>query len=622
MKKKTIAALAIVATTLASCINDDIVQDIDNANRTPLELTAGINTRATDATWNRADAIGVFTLATGTNTIAQGVSNFKYTNTADDGAEAIFAPANEENTAYYPINGDKVDVLAYYPYKQLTMDNGQLTIPVSVASQANLPAIDLMTAERVTGKHYDDAAVPLEFVHRLTKLNITLKKANEAAEIDLADARITIGGTPTTAVYNLNTQTFESFGEKADIELAAGGTGIVIPTAAGSGVNFKVEASGKTFTVTLPDNAALGSGEEAYITIKLRTFTEATITATIRPWTGGPTTAVEAVHFTLPNHPQTGAPEVTDFILYKNRGTNTEAFVDYSYNTYTAEWDATPAPFYIEDIKSGDTFTAVHTPQGEDPITGVTDVLQAPEATMVGGIINLEFAHINARLNVNLRKGESVGDIDLTTAQVSLLGYKLTGAGNTIVVNPGSIAAGTIGVKVGDKDFTVTHDAIALAAGTDNTLNITLSSRQDGKTIGGVEATVKAWTVVPAKELTAVNLTTPVDPVTGEPEVTTFTLYKNKGEGEVSVDYTYNTATKEWTANPAPFYVEDITATDKFTAVHTPAAGDAITGVKDVLEAAEVGMDLGTGVISLTFAHVNARLNVNLRKGTGAEAVN
>ena len=618
MKKRTIVALAGIATMLAACTNDDIYQP-DNANRTPLELTAGIATRATDGTWNRADAIGVFTLAIGTNTIAQGVNNFKYTNTADDGAEAIFSPADEENTAYYPINGDRVDVLAYYPHSaansQLSTLNFQL--PVSVANQSSLPAIDLMTAERVTGKHYDDPEVALEFVHRLTKLNVILAKADEASEIDLTGARITLVGMPTTAVYNLVEQEFKSFGAKANIELASGGTGIVIPTAAGSGVNFIIEAAGKTFNAALPAGIAFATGEEVTLTIRLRTFTEATVTATIRPWTGGPTAGLEAVHFTLPNHPETGTPEVTTFTLYKNRGTTGAASVDYTYNAGTKAWDTSSAPFYIEDIAAEDKFVAVHTPTTEDPITGVKDVLETAEAEMDGdGVIGLAFGHINAQLTVNLQKDASVKDIDLSKAKTKILGYSLTGAGNTLTVEPTNIAAGDITLTVDGKEFAVSGNAITLAAGTQNTLNITLTIKQDGNAVAGIEAKITPWEAKPAEALTALHLVIPTNPVTGDPEVNTFTLYKNKGAaGEVSVNYVYNAGTKVWeTPGGLPFYVEDITGADTFTAVHTPQVADAITGVKDIMETGAATMD-GNKIINLTFAHINAKVSIVLKPG-------
>ncbi|MDL2305026.1 fimbrillin family protein, partial [Bacteroides sp. OttesenSCG-928-D19] len=161
-----------------------------------------------------------------------------------------------------------------------------------------------------------------------------------------------------------------------------------------------------------------------------------------------------------------------------------------------------------------------------------------------------------------------------------------------------------------------------LAAGTSNTLTLTLSIAQDGKTVAGVEAKMKEWETGADKALTAVNLVIPTNPNTNAPEVTTFTLYKNKGAaGEVSVNYTYNAGTSAWeTSGGLPFYVEDIVAADKFTAVHTPTAEDAITKVKDILQTGEAGMNMGTGIINLTFAHVNAKVSIVLKKGEGLPA--
>ena len=141
---------------LTACSDQENEQDGAN-ERTALSINAGIGvipagtssatTRATDASWQANDAIGIVMLDAGTNTVTEGKTNYRYITITGNGS---FTPDGKEHTAYYPTAGAQVDVLAYYPYT-ITISAGSLNIPVDVSDQSNLAAIDLMTAEKVTG---------------------------------------------------------------------------------------------------------------------------------------------------------------------------------------------------------------------------------------------------------------------------------------------------------------------------------------------------------------------------------------------------------------------------------------------------------------------------------------
>lgn len=286
------ATLALILPLLAAC--DDKNND-SPTDRIPLSITVEVNVHAAEWIWHQGDAIGLYTLNIGTANVYDNQANFKYTNTAVDGTTANFSPVNVENTAYYPTDGSKIDVLAYYPAGQAS-EASSTQIAVNTSNQTNLAAIDLMTAAKVTGKSQDAPAVALEFEHRLTKLSITLARGAGAEDFDLSNARISVSGTPTSAVYDLYTQSFASFGSKADITIK-GITAIVVPTPAGSGVNFTVVANGKTFNAPLETNVAFESGKEAEIVITLKADPNAPaeVTTTVKPWTDGPTSSLTAI---------------------------------------------------------------------------------------------------------------------------------------------------------------------------------------------------------------------------------------------------------------------------------------------------------------------------------------
>lgn len=270
------------------------------------EGAEGSSTRATDTSWHAQDAIGLFTLDPTTSAVVDGQANFRYINQSAAGATATFAPADAQNTAYFPVDGSKVNVLAYYPYNSAWQPGtGTLPVPVNVANQSNLPAIDLMTSAAVAADK-SNPAVQLTFEHRLTKLDITLvADASLPAGTDLSTATLTLTGTPATAEYDLVGQKLTGHGAAQDIVLpvvAASSSGsapgtatsqaIVIPTSAGQGVAFVVGLDGDEFVGKLPADEAFNPGEllEVEITVKKAGLAQITITG-IKDWgTGGSAT--------------------------------------------------------------------------------------------------------------------------------------------------------------------------------------------------------------------------------------------------------------------------------------------------------------------------------------------
>ncbi|MDH6304390.1 hypothetical protein M2459_001123 [Parabacteroides sp. PF5-5] len=429
MKTKHIATLALAALALTACEKTP-----DNPlpeGRTALAVTAGINTKATNDSWHKGDAIGIFALAAGTADVAEGVANFKYINASADGTQGNFSPADQSNTAYYPDNGDKLDVLAYYPHMQTS--DGQLGI--NVTNQSSLPAIDLMTADKVTGKSKDAPDVALSFTHRLTKVNLNLTAGNGLGEIDLSGAKITIKGTPGSAVYDLLGQLFASYGEATDI-VATGPTAILIPTAAGSDVVFIIEVDGKTFVIPLPQGIALVSGEEVTLTITLeeeKGEPMASISAMINPWTGGPTAELTAIHIEIPPTDMNIDGAITSFKLWKANN----ALDKRTYTLNGGNWTASPRPFYSTDLTSGTDFQASAVLGDGDPVTGIYDQLEASGTVASDDKLSLTFAHINAQIEFLLAL-EIGHTADLSNASINLDGYDGFKANAAYIIGVGS----------------------------------------------------------------------------------------------------------------------------------------------------------------------------------------
>lgn len=289
MKKNNLFLMAAFAIALAGCNNND--EEIDNGNhRIALDVTAGIATetpqsRVSGTSWEAGNAIGIFQLQTGTTTLWD--ANHKYVTTT---GTSTFTPASAGETIYFPVETTpKSDFIAYYPYN--TAQSG-FNYAVDVATQSNQEAIDLLVADKVTGKDKNNPAVAFNFKHRLSKLVLTLTAGNGLAAADLANITIAITGQLPSATYDINALTLAPSGTSQAIALktAADGTSaeaIILPAAATTGRQLVFTLSGgDIFRWDIPAGKAFNAGEKNIYNITInRTSIE--VTSSITDWTDG-----------------------------------------------------------------------------------------------------------------------------------------------------------------------------------------------------------------------------------------------------------------------------------------------------------------------------------------------
>lgn len=227
-----------------------------------LGTRAAASTRATDDAWQQDDAIGLVLLKSGTTTLSDGQTNYRY---MTDGT-GTFTPADAANTAYFPAaDGSKVDILAYYPYTRAVTPTS-LTVPIDLSSQAIPAAIDLMTADPASRISAQKPQVDLAFAHRLCKLVLKFSKDPAFADLDLVGARAVLRGTPVRGTWDLIAATLTPSAETADLPLTLSADGtlataIVMPGAATSGRSITVTtAGGRSLTTQLPADFAFAPG--------------------------------------------------------------------------------------------------------------------------------------------------------------------------------------------------------------------------------------------------------------------------------------------------------------------------------------------------------------------------
>ena len=191
MKKNTCFVM-LAALMMAGCSNE-VEEQVMDSRRVPLQINGDINmlmTRAADGHWDDNDAIGVY-MVNADNSIVDEVSNYRYE--VLDKVSGSFSPAGENNTAYFPENGDAVNVVAYYPQGEV-VDN---KLSLDLANQGEQPRIDLMSAN-AEGASKSNPTINLGFKHRLTKLFFVIE-----GDVNTDGIKATIGNQYTKIQYDI-----------------------------------------------------------------------------------------------------------------------------------------------------------------------------------------------------------------------------------------------------------------------------------------------------------------------------------------------------------------------------------------------------------------------------------
>ncbi|WP_454059733.1 fimbrillin family protein [Elizabethkingia ursingii] len=281
-----------LALLVQSCKNDDYRdQGPQMGGNGKAQFTSSIGgaptTRVTGNTWDSKDAIGVF-MKQGAGLSNALASNKKYTtegngNFSGDGSEVI----------NYPDTGS-VDFVAYYPY---TTNLSGTTLPVSVATQTNLSAIDVLYSNNATGLSKTSGTANLNFAHKLAKIEFTVKAGNGVADVN--GLSVAYKNVNTTASLDLATGTLSGAATPKDVtaKTTAKAPGqfveaILLPGDYSAKTVVFTLASG-TYTWTLPASTTFDATKKYTFDITLQTSSSGNQVAvtgagTITDWTTVP----------------------------------------------------------------------------------------------------------------------------------------------------------------------------------------------------------------------------------------------------------------------------------------------------------------------------------------------
>lgn len=303
MKTKNLFfAAALSLLTFSACNNDDDAGGAGNQTSPQFTSTiintssASTETRAAGSVWDRNDAIGIYMIKSGqgltaTATLAQN----KHYITENGTSTGVFSPANANATIHYPIDGSKVDFIAYYPYNtNLTTD---YKYPIDVSVQTSQPAIDFLYSNSALNLDKSIPNISLGFKHKLTKIVFAISSGDIS---DLSGLSITIKGTKTKADFNLaGGENALSVDENSVADISANtsttgvsGEAIILPeTGVGQRTFVFSLPSGESHTWQIPDTYIFEKGMKYTYNVQLQKSGAIKIdpnNTTIEDWTEAP----------------------------------------------------------------------------------------------------------------------------------------------------------------------------------------------------------------------------------------------------------------------------------------------------------------------------------------------
>lgn len=272
-----LAAMIAASTSFTSCSNEDELGARPSDGRTPITLTSNIATRTVNTELQETEIangvqVGVFVAPTQAGELI--ADNAQITS---DGNGGLAGPIGN-----YPTEeGATVGIYAYAPYNSAWTGklNEAQTFTVKTDQTADA---DYLASDLLYGTPQDNAvaasenAVPVQFKHKLTKINLAFD--TDEYEGDLAGAKVSLVNVYTQTTINLSDGTLGTSAQQADITVAEvsgdassfKASAIIVPQDIAADADFvRVElADGTIVTAKLKDVVAFETAKKYTYTVK------------------------------------------------------------------------------------------------------------------------------------------------------------------------------------------------------------------------------------------------------------------------------------------------------------------------------------------------------------------
>lgn len=247
----------IIGFILAACEGEEFnPTGVKTAIRLNAEIE-GMRTRASGTTWVGGDAIGVYMKIKSEELGATALKkNVKYIYNEGTGH---FEPMSENETLYFPTNGEAVDFIGYYPYRE---DISAFTLPIDLTVQSQQSIIDLMYADNVKNVSQEESQITMSFSHKLSRIVFQME---HYLVIEQNDFAVIITGVPTAGSFDLTDGSLTVDSATTDIACCVNddftlAEAILMPGTDLSGSNLWFLIDGGEIAYKVPLNTLFNSG--------------------------------------------------------------------------------------------------------------------------------------------------------------------------------------------------------------------------------------------------------------------------------------------------------------------------------------------------------------------------
>ena len=191
--------------------------------------------------WKSGKTVGVYMLKENETECVGSYSNVKYQTTVEP--QGYFSPADNDNVIYYPQDGSKVDVIAYYPWREDLTDE---CYPLDVSSQKTDSNFSFLYAGNGKGLSKNNNKIELKFRSVLAQVIFQLKAGDGVTDAYLSESSMKISGMNTKAYFGLLSGQFEHVYAVKDIELVPSteenrASAQVLPAASTEGYELEIK---------------------------------------------------------------------------------------------------------------------------------------------------------------------------------------------------------------------------------------------------------------------------------------------------------------------------------------------------------------------------------------------
>ena len=194
---------------------------------------------SSESQWQPYDEIGISVYKAGSNEIYSGNNNKTYRTTKG----YFFYPVLDSDRIFFPITGEAVDFVAYFPYQANLLDNKFYHI--DLRNQTEQRQIDLLYSSNAKGIDKSSVNPNLVFEHPLSKIVVYSSAGETILSSDLEGMTIEINGIHAQAKFNLHNGQMDTMGVKTSIQMCTDtlnlrNEAILLPGSA-NGVSFSVK---------------------------------------------------------------------------------------------------------------------------------------------------------------------------------------------------------------------------------------------------------------------------------------------------------------------------------------------------------------------------------------------